>query len=198
MIKSTSNDLDCLRQEIIDNILANPRNIWNIVLPRRYGKTRLLKQLAAQLKGRTIRVVTTNKQHTAWGTPFDVDEELPPNSVLLVDEYNLISGSEEIMSKAYYRNMLVVATSTTFAVDLPALDRWTHPVVYTLRFLRDGVDDYINVTLPQRAANCRAAVVTFQLCARHGAFGQIDKHNLLEIAKRVWQSRRSPIWLPLV
>lgn len=56
---------------------------------------------------------------------------------------------------------------------------------------------YLAHTIPNRIARCQHAVMTLiwtRQVVVAGHWGAVDRHNVLAIAKLVWQSRRQPIW----
>lgn len=55
---------------------------------------------------------------------------------------------------------------------------------------------YLQVTIPHRIRACRDAVMTLILCRRNGnvPFIWVDKHNVLQICRLLWATRRSPAW----
>lgn len=55
---------------------------------------------------------------------------------------------------------------------------------------------YLTATVPGRIGACTRAIFALIICRRHaiGTFGMVDKHNVLQICRILWDSRRLDVW----
>lgn len=90
---------------------------WEMVIPRREGKTTLLKAIAKECESYdTYSCTTSERTHQTLGFPaFDVENTpVSSNTLLLIDDYDhCIEGWEAMQTKVLEAGGLVIRTKSS-------------------------------------------------------------------------------------
>jgi hypothetical protein len=124
----------------VEAICADPTGVWHINIPRRYGKTRILQEVAKHWLHK-VRVITTCKRSKDTNFPnfpnYDpAVEPINEPGLLLVDDYNLIPDSTPLIFEAVDKGWLVVVTSSC---PYQTIYRLNNPVNVKMRRLPEGL-----------------------------------------------------------
>jgi hypothetical protein len=115
-----SDILDDWKLGMLDTFICsrNPHiRLWEIVIPRREGKTTLLKAIAKQLDSYQVYSCTTSERNYQLQGFVGFDLENTPvsfNTLLLIDDYDHCDGKWEAMqNKVLEAGGLVVRTKSS-------------------------------------------------------------------------------------
>lgn len=104
-------------QTFMDNKDRSTNRCWEMVIPRREGKTTLLKAIAKECESYdTYSCTTSERNHQTLGFPaFDVDNtHVSSNTLLFIDDYDHCSQEWEVMqTKVLEAGGLVIRTKSS-------------------------------------------------------------------------------------